>query len=117
MSSVDAQTVVSTPFLDAASIGNAASDLVTLPKGFPASVPGHKTFTGNDFEKGEGFVYHLTAAEIVEIKQALASFKGKQILSKLSLSGIRLYTYIHVQLCPGFTKTYLVSLACVSFIN
>lgn len=77
MSSVDAQTVVPTPFLDAAISGVAASGPITLPKGFPSSVPGHKTFTGNDFAKEEGFIYYLTAAEITEIKQALAAFKGK----------------------------------------
>lgn len=79
MSSVDAQTVVSTPLPKSAIIDITASDPVTLPNGFPSSVPSSKTFTGKDFANVETFVYHLTVSEIAEISSALAAFKGKSI--------------------------------------
>lgn len=77
MSSVDAQTVVSTPFVNPATIGIAGPDTITLPKGFPDRIAAHNTFTGNDFTKNEKFIYYLTVAEVAEIKLALATFKGK----------------------------------------
>lgn len=73
MSSVDLRTAVPAPLLSAGSIGLSTS---SLPEKFPSVINGAAAWTSNTFNNNNEFVYHLTAAQIAELTQGLAKFKG-----------------------------------------
>lgn len=73
MSSVYLRAAVPAPLLSAGSI-----DLTTssLPENFPSVINGAAAWTSNTFNNNNDFVYNLTAAQIAELIQGLAKFKG-----------------------------------------
>lgn len=75
MSSVKAQSMTCTPL--AAVPSNATTPgLNAIPAGFPVNKDGRCAWVGSKISDGD-FVYHLTAAELVEIYKAVIAFKGR----------------------------------------
>ncbi|KAF3768915.1 Clavaminate synthase-like protein [Cryphonectria parasitica EP155] len=72
MSSVEAQTIVPAPWADAKGIDMNSN---ALPEGFPAMIHGDSAWTATNFSNNNEYIYHLSAAEVSEVKQGLDGFK------------------------------------------